>query len=40
LIELPPQLQFQRVHAADQLLVHLFDQRGLPGKRLGSRLRI
>jgi hypothetical protein len=35
LIELAPQLQFQRVYAADELLVHLFDQGGIPGETFG-----
>ncbi len=34
-IELAAQLQFQRVHAADQLLMHLFDQGGIAGEALG-----
>jgi len=31
-IELAAQLQFQRVHAADELLVHLLDQGGITGE--------
>ena len=37
-IELAAQLQFQRVHAADQLLVHLLDQRGIPGETAGIQI--
>ncbi len=40
-IELPAQLQFQRVDATDELLVHLLHQRrDSRGNGLGSRLRI
>ena len=34
-IELAAQLQFQRIHAADELLVHLLDQGGIPGETAG-----
>jgi hypothetical protein len=32
---LAPQLQFERVHAADELLVHLLDKRGIAGETAG-----
>jgi len=31
-------LQFQRVHAADELLVHLLDQGGIPGETAGIQI--
>jgi hypothetical protein len=37
-IELATQLQFQRVHVADQLLVHLFNQGGIPGETAGIQI--
>jgi hypothetical protein len=37
-IELAAQLQFQRIHFADQLLVHLLDQGGIPGEAAGVQL--
>ena len=37
-LELAAQLQFQRVHAADELLVHLLDQRGIPGETAGIQI--
>ena len=37
-IELAAQLQFQRVHVADELLVHLLDQRGIPGETAGIQI--
>ena len=37
-IELAAQLQFQRVHAADELLVHLLDQGGIPGETAGIQI--
>jgi len=37
-IELAAQLQFQRVHAADELLMHLFDQGGIAGETAGVQI--
>ena len=37
-VELLAQLQFQRVHAADELLVHLLDQGGIPGETAGIQI--
>ena len=37
-VELAAQLQFQRVHAADELLVHLLDQSGIPGETAGIQI--
>ena len=37
-IELAAQLQFERVHTADELLVHLLDQGGIPGETAGIQL--
>jgi hypothetical protein len=34
-IELAAQLQFERVHGTDELLVHLLDEGGIPGETLG-----
>jgi hypothetical protein len=38
LIELAAQLQFQRVYAADELLVHLLDQGGIAGETFGIEI--
>ncbi len=37
-IELAAELQFQRVHVADQLLVHLLHQFGIPWETAGIQL--
>ena len=37
-VELTAQLQFQRVHAADELLVHLLNQGGIPGETAGIQI--
>jgi len=38
LVELAAQLQFERIHVADELLVHLLDQSGIPGETLGIQI--
>ena len=37
-VELTAQLQFQRVHLADELLVHLLDQAGIARETAGIQI--